>query len=109
MNRFFARPLLVAITAASCALAYAANTTQTNDAIANSTAKVSLIQAIGIAEQHVGGKAVRAKLEHSKRRGAAYEVEVAQGTKAFDVRIDPDKGSVISSVEDKADAEDDDD
>jgi uncharacterized membrane protein YkoI len=34
-------------------------------------------------------------------------VEVVSGAKVFDVRVDADKGTVISSAEDKADHDDD--
>lgn len=36
-----------------------------------------------------------------------YEVEVVSGAKVFDVKIDADKGTVISSAEDKADRDND--
>ena len=32
-----------------------------------------------------------------------YDVEVVSGAKVFDVKVDGTKGTVISSVEDKAD------
>jgi len=34
-------------------------------------------------------------------------VEVVSGPKVFDVKVDPDKGTVISFSEDKADRDDD--
>ena len=37
------------------------------------------------------------------------DVGVVSGAKVFGVRVDADKGTVISSVEDKADRDDDDD
>ncbi len=51
-------------------------------------------------------KASRAEYENSKQ-GWVYDVEVVSGAKVFDVRVDADKGTVISSAEDKADHDDD--
>ena len=85
-------------------IAYAARTVE-NDAQSIASAKISLVQAVTIAEQHVKGKAARAEYEHS-RQGWVYDVEVVSGAKVFDVRIDAAKGVVISSAEDKADRDD---
>jgi uncharacterized membrane protein YkoI len=63
-------------------------------------------QAVTVAEQHANGKASRAEYENSKQ-GWVYDVEVVSGAKVFDVRVDADKGTVISSAEDKADHDDD--
>lgn len=73
-----------------------------NDALAIAKAKISLSQAIATAEQHAGGKATRAEFEHEKGSWV-FDVEVASGARVFDVRIDADKGAVLSSLEDKAD------
>ena len=62
--------------------------------------------AIAIAEQQADGKATRAEYEQTKT-GWAYGVEIVSGTKVFDLRIDADKGTVISSAEDKSDGVDD--
>jgi len=66
-------------------------------------ARTSLIQAVGVAEQHANGKAIHADYEKSKQGNWVYDVEVVSETRVFDVRVDADKGTVISSVEDKAD------
>lgn len=77
-----------------------------NDATTDTTAsKISLTQAIGVAEQHTTGKATRADLEHHKGI-LSYDIEVLNGTKVFDVRVDAVKGTVISSNEDKRDEDD---
>lgn len=86
------------------ATAYATKTAE-NDATAISRAKISMTQAVTAAEQHANGKASRAEYEQTKT-GWAYDVEVVSGVKVFDVRVDADKGTVISSVEDKADRDD---
>ena len=69
------------------------------------SAKVSLAQAIAIAEQRVNGKAVDADYDHS-RWGWVYEIEVLSNGKEFDVKIDPVKGTVLSVVEDRFDYDD---
>ena len=78
-----------------------------NDAIGKTIGKatISLAQAATAAEQHVNGRAVRAEFENS-RQGWIYDVEVVSGAKVFDVRIDAEKGSVISSAEDAEDRDD---
>ena len=73
-----------------------------NDAMVINQAKVPIAQAISAAEKAHGGKATKAELEHSKQ-GLIYEVEVVAGAKVFDVKVDADKGSVLSSTEDKSD------
>ena len=95
--------LAIALAAAGTA-AFAAKQME-NDALAIAKANIPLAQAVTSAEQHAKGKAVRAEYEHSKQ-GWVYEVEVVSGTKVFDVRVDPDKGAVLSSTEDKADSDD---
>lgn len=95
------KPILAAfLVAGTAATVFAAGAE--NDALAAANAKVSLTQAITAAEQHAAGKATKAEFEHGKQ-GPVYEVEVVSGSKVFDVRVDADKGSVISSREDKLD------
>ncbi len=62
-------------------------------------AKISLVQAIQAAERHVGGKAASARLEH-ERDGYIYEVEVLQGDKATEVKVDAADGKVIGAKAD---------
>lgn len=77
-----------------------------NDALGIDHAKVSMTQAVAAAEQHASGKAVRAEYERTKA-GWAYDVEVANGAKVFDVRVDAASGTVLSSNEDRQDRDDD--
>ncbi len=86
-------------------VAYVAKDAQ-NDALAIQKATVSLAQAINLAELHVRGRAIRAEYERTKL-GAVYEVEVVSGAKVFEVRVDVDKGNVVTSVEDTEDHDDD--
>ena len=95
--------LLALCMAATGAVAYAANGGAENDALAIANAKIPLTQAVTVAEQHVNGKATHAEYEKSRQGNWIYDVEVVSGAKVFDVRIDVDKGTVISSAEDKAD------
>lgn len=105
MYRYTKLSLLALTVATTGAVAYAAKGGLETDAQAITQAKTSLTQAVAVAEQHVNGKALRAEYERS-RQGWVYEVEVASGAKVFDVRVDADKGTVLSSAEDRADHED---
>ena len=106
MNRYSKLSLLAAAIAAAGTVAYAAQGGMEDDAIAITKAKISLAQAVTTAEQHANGRASRAEYENSKS-GWVYDVEVVSGAKVFDVKVDADKGTVISSAEDKADHDDD--
>lgn len=107
MFRYTKTSLVAAILASASAVGYAATTVSSaeNDALSIGKAKISLTQAITTAEQHVKGKAVQAEFEQTKA-GWAYDVEVASGSQVFDVRVDADKGTIISSTQDKVDQDD---
>lgn len=102
MYRYTKLSAVVMVFIMTGAAAYAAKSNVGNDALAINKAKISLTQAISAAEQHAKGKASRAEYEPSKQ-GWIYDVEVVSGTKVYDVRVDAEKGTVISSAEDKAD------
>ncbi len=108
MTRYSKLSLLaVAIVIATAGSAvYAASGRMENDALAIAKARIPLAQAVATAEQHINGKAARAEFENSKH-GWVYDVEVVSAAKVFDVTIDADKGTVISSAEDKVDHDDD--
>lgn len=108
MNRHRKFSLLAVAIATAGTVAYAAESRTENDAMGLpiTQAKISLAQAATAAEQHVNGKATRAEYENSKQ-GWVYDVEVVSGPKVFDVKIDADKGTVISSAEDLVDRDDD--
>jgi len=106
MHRYSKLSLLAVALAAAGIVAHAAESGTENDAMSITKAKIPLAQAIAAAEQQVNGKAARAEFENSKR-GWVYDVEVVSGAKVFDVKVDADKGTVISSAEDKADRDDD--
>ena len=106
MYRYTKLSLLAIAIATAGAVAYAAKGGMENDAMAIAKAKIPLAQAVTAAEQHAHGKASRAEYENSEQ-GWVYDVEVVSGAKVFDVRVDADKGTVISSAEDKSDHDDD--
>lgn len=106
MNRYRKFSLLALVIAAASTVAYAASNGIENDASTITKAKIPLTQAIAVAEQHASGMAARAEYENS-RNGWVYDVEVVSGAKVFDVKVDADKGTIISSTEDKADRDDD--
>lgn len=106
MNRYSKLSLLAVAIATAGSVAYAAQGGMENDAMDITKAKIPLAQAVTAAEQHAHGKASRAEYENSKR-GWVYDVEVVSGAKVFDVKVDADNGTVISSAEDKADHDDD--
>ncbi|WP_317202502.1 PepSY domain-containing protein [Janthinobacterium sp.] len=90
---------------AAATFAYAAHE-RPNDALSVLQARISLVQAVASAEQHVQGKAASAEYEHGAR-GGVYDVEVVSANKVFDVKVDATDGKVIASVEDRNDREDD--
>ncbi|NDP63527.1 PepSY domain-containing protein [Polaromonas sp.] len=99
---------IAGVVLAATGIATYAATRMENDAASLPATKISLSQAVAAAEQQTNGRATRAELEHTKS-GIVFDVEVVSGAKVFDVRVDADKGTVISSAEDKADHENDDD
>lgn len=67
--------------------------------------KTSLVDAVGAAERHVNGRAVRA--EYERHRGVwSYDVEVLSDQGTFDVRVAADSGTVIASARDTMDHDD---
>ena len=77
-----------------------------NDAAALAQAKISLTQAVAAAEQKVNGKAVRAELEDENGK-IVYGVEVINGGKSIDVKVDIATGGILSAQADQADHEGD--
>lgn len=109
MKRFSKRALFVsasALTLAAAGAAWAATAVIASEELAINHAKVSLVQAIGAAERHVGGKASSAEYERAGT-GWQFEVEVVKGNKVFDVTVDADKATVIAAKEDLPDGDDD--
>ena len=95
------RRLIATLAAAAgvVALGSAQAREEERDSAVPSQAKISMTQAIGAAEQHAKGRAVRAELE--KENGAAvYGVEVIDGAKTVDVKVDARDGKVLSVQDD---------
>jgi uncharacterized membrane protein YkoI len=65
-------------------------------------AKVMLTQAIAMAEQHLGGRAIGAKLDDDSFT-PAYEVTVIKDNRVFDVYVDAVTNAVTGSREDMDD------
>lgn len=65
-----------------------------------SEAKISLVDAIGIAEKHIGGKAIDADLDSDFGK-VVYDVSVIKDTTEHEVRIDAVTGDVIGTQIDK--------
>jgi uncharacterized membrane protein YkoI len=62
-------------------------------------AKTSLAQAIAVAENQTGGKAVESGVE-SRNGTMAYEVEISDGTTVQTVFVDPNSGQVMQPRDD---------
>jgi uncharacterized membrane protein YkoI len=62
-------------------------------------AKVMLTQAIATAEQHLGGRAIGAKLDDDSFK-PAYEVTVVKDNRVYDVHVDAVTNAVLGSRED---------
>ncbi len=105
MHRKIFLATLAALSVTTISSVYAAKSIE-NDALAIESAKISLTQAITTAEQHVNGKAARAEFEKHKGQWL-FDVEVVNGKKVMDVKVDSMNGKVISAVEDKTDKDDD--
>lgn len=80
-----------------------------NDAVTDlRAARLSLVEAIALAEAQLGGRAVAAELD-SKHGAVSYEIELVDGTAVRELRLDAITGAVISSRDDESDADDDED
>jgi uncharacterized membrane protein YkoI len=105
MKRKIYLAALAVVSAAAIGSVYATNKFSENDALAITTAKIDLIQAVTAAEQHVGGKASRAEYEYEKGQ-SLFEIEVVKDKSVMDVKVDPMSGKVIAAVADKRDRDD---
>ncbi len=65
-----------------------------------SEAKITLVDAIGIAEKHIGGQAIDADLDSDFGK-VVYDVSVIKDAAEHEVRIDAITGEVIGSHIDK--------
>jgi uncharacterized membrane protein YkoI len=93
-----------ALSALAITAAYALSS-RDNDALAISSAKIGLANAVQAAEQHVGGKASKAEYERHKGEWV-FDVEVVKDGRAMDVKVDATDGKVLSATEDSVDHDD---
>ena len=107
MSRSVLAICAAAVLAASTAAFAETAAAPANDAGPIASTKVSMEAAVSAAEKHVQGKAVRAEYEKQKDGAWVYDIEVKTATKVFDVKVDPGKGTVLASTEDKVDSDDD--
>lgn len=105
MNKLKMIVCVAVVMTSAAALADNAKTTS-NDAGPIAQAKISMGAAVAAAEKHANGKAVRAEYEQGKDGRWAYDVEVTSGTDVFDVKVDPDAGTVVASTKDAVDSDD---
>ncbi len=109
-NKFIPTALAVAVALGGTGAAFAANgndkDNERQEVAAVQSAKVSLTQAIAVAEQHVGGKAIESGIENRDGKIVGYEVEVARDNTVQKVLIDLDTGKVIKAT--KVDIDDED-
>jgi uncharacterized membrane protein YkoI len=78
-----------------------------NDARGLLSAKMSLTQAITMAEKHFAGKASHAEFEKNDGK-LMYDIEIVSTDTVVDVQIDADSGQLIASSVDAVDRGDDD-
>lgn len=89
--------------AALAGTAYATTNVE-NDAHAVIGAKVSLTQAVAIAEHHLKGRAASAEFEQSDGK-LRYEVDVVAGPTVLEVEVDGMTGQVGKISEDSNDSD----
>lgn len=100
----FNLPQVAAVATLSLAAAGFAFTVHADDdeALGIAQSRISLIEAVTAAEQHVGGKAFQAEYEREKGQWV-FEVAVVKGQQVMDVKVDSMTGQVLSASEDKPD------
>ncbi len=99
----FNLPQVAAVATLSLAAAGFAFTVHADDeALGLAEARISLVEAVTAAEQHVGGKAFQAEYEREKGQWV-FEVAVVKDQQVMDVKVDSMTGKVLSAIEDKPD------
>jgi len=102
-------PTILLASAATLGGVAAAAGVQEPDAQAVVKMPVSLAQAIKKAEAHVSGRATHARLDKHAKGHWYYLVEVVAKDGAYDIKVDPTSGAILSSVPDANDDDEDDD
>jgi uncharacterized membrane protein YkoI len=110
LNRY-SKISFLAVTIATASFAVFANKGSSqveNDALSINQAQITLSKAISIAEnQYPGSKASKAEFEYDKKIGWVYDIEVIANAKAWDIKVDPQKGVIVSALGDGVDHDDD--
>lgn len=97
-------PALALVMVSISSAAFANNMMQ-NDALTPFPAQISLTKAISIAEQYAKGTASKAEWEQDDDQWF-FDVEVVNGPKVMDVKVDPQSGNILAVKLDKADHDD---
>jgi uncharacterized membrane protein YkoI len=95
----------VALTMTAISTIYAGVSSSENDALAVTSARISLAQAATSAEKQEGGKAARAEYESYKGRNI-FDVEVVKGADVMTVKVDATNGTILSVETDELDRDD---
>lgn len=98
----YTKVFLVAFSMFSIGIAHAAEVAKTDVPIIIQT-KIPIAQAIVAAEHHVNGKAIRAEFIKNKNNQWIFDIEVVCDANIFDVKVDADNATIISSTKDKND------
>ncbi|WP_156906816.1 PepSY domain-containing protein [Desulforegula conservatrix] len=99
---YYTKVFLVVFSMFFIGIAHAAEVTKTDVPIIIQ-AKIPIAQAITAAERHVNGKAIRAEFMKNKNNQWIFDIEVVSDANIFDVKVDADNGTIISSTEAKND------
>jgi uncharacterized membrane protein YkoI len=95
-------PAAVAVTVALGSAVVFANEVKQDDerqeAAAVLNAKTSLAQAIAVAEQQTGGKAIESGIENQNGKVIGYDVKVAKGNIVQKVVVDLNSGQLLKVV-----------
>lgn len=107
VNKIIAAAVISGVTLAGASMAVQAKNAKENDAIAVTSAAITLEQAVNVAQQAVAG--IPAKAEFSTDEGVAvWEVEIVDNNhQVVDIDIDANSGKVLKQEMDQADHEDD--
>lgn len=102
--RKLALPFAIAAALATGGVALAQPKSGENDAVTDlAKARISLVQAIGTAERHAGGRATGAELG-SEDGVTAFEVEVVAANRSVhEVKVDATSGKILSMKADGPD------
>ena len=80
---------------------------QVSEAVAAAQSKISLEQAIVIANKTIKGEIVSADFDqHDHSAGGNYEVNIVNNNTEYEVKVDANSGKILSNKQDKLDKED---